>query len=122
MRRVAGQLVEIAESELQILVGMMEAKIVTDREAEQTFGDCNSLENLKTVLVETWGKTLEYLNSLSEADLQENISCHAKWFTSLSLEEVPRAEVFRSIAQHEWYQVGQLVTYCWAMGDNPYEW
>ena len=122
MRRVAGQLVEIAESELQILVGMMEAKIVTDREAEQTFGDCNSLENLKTVLVETWGKTLEYLNSLSEADLQENISCHAKWFTSLSLEEVPRAEVFRSIAQHEWYQVGYLVTYCWAMGDNPYEW
>ena len=53
IRTVAGQLVEIAESELQILVGMMEAKIFTDLEAEQTFGDCNSLENLKKVLVET---------------------------------------------------------------------
>ena len=34
----------------------------------------------------------------------------------------PISEVLRSIATHESYHTGQLITYLWMRGDNPYEW
>ena len=30
-------------------------------------------------------------------------------------------EVLRNIAAHEWYHTGQLVSYLWTRGEDPYK-
>ena len=123
MRTISGLLVEIAQTELQTVAYMTQGgPVMSDEEAQKQFGDCDSLENMTRILKDIRVRTLSYLGTLSEAQLQEPLVSHAKWFSSLGLSSVPRAEVFRSIAQHEWYHVGQLISYLWAMGDDPYSW
>jgi uncharacterized damage-inducible protein DinB len=38
------------------------------------------------------------------------------------LATLPRAELVLNIADHEYYHVGQLTSYPWFRGDNPYHW
>jgi len=122
VRTIAGQLVEIAATEMQTVTALTEDRVVTDAEAEEQFGDCVSLVNLTRVLAEVRECTLQVLDSYSEAELQEYVSVKRAWFATMLLPEAPRAEIFQSIAQHEWYHVGQLVSYLWIRGDNPYRW
>ncbi len=122
MRTVGGQLEEIAATEVQI-VGWMRDKRHVPYEEASDFGDAlKTLEGLRSVLASTRAKTLAYLDSLSETDLSMPIPFPPKWFESLRLPAVPPSEAFRSLAAHEWYHVGQLVSYLWFRGDNPYKW
>ncbi|MEX2242250.1 MAG: DinB family protein [Fimbriimonadaceae bacterium] len=85
-------------------------------------GDTDSLAGLKEVLRTVRAGTLEFLGSLSEEELATPAPFPERWFESLRLPSVPLSEAFRSIAQHEWYHTGQLVSYLWARGDDPYKW
>jgi hypothetical protein len=122
VRTYAGQLFEIAAVEMQTIASLTERKQVFDKESAEIFGDCSSLSNLLRVLKETRHRTLQVLDSYSESQLAEQVGMAHPWFVTSALAEVPRSEVFISIAQHEWYHVGQLVTYCWIQGDDPYNW
>ena len=95
---------------------------MTDAEAEAEFGDTNSKFNMVTMLTSVREGTLEALASLSDAQLEESIAFTRPWFGTAGLPAAPRAEIFRSIACHEWYHVGQLVSYLWTRGDDPYKW
>ena len=117
MRTVAGRLVEVAITEMQIVLQLTDGKWMPDDDAKQIIGDCHSLDNLKHYLQEIRNATLVYLASLSEADLTEGVKVR-----TMGLPTIPRAEVFRTIAQHEAYHVGQLTSYLWMRGDNPYHW
>jgi uncharacterized damage-inducible protein DinB len=122
MRTIAGQLVEIAATEMQLIARLKEGRQISDAAAKEMLGDCNSLDNLQRALFDVRHQTLAYLDSLSEVELAEEVSFDGGWFGSLMLPTVPRAEIFVNIAGHEWYHVGQLTSYMWARGDNPYDW
>ncbi len=122
MRTVAGQIVEIIATEIQLIALLKEDRSISDPEAEAIIGDCGNLDNLRSALIESRQQTLAYLDRLSEEDLAEEIAFEGGWFASLMLPTVPRAEIFVNLADHEWYHVGQLTSYLWARGDNPYHW
>jgi len=44
------------------------------------------------------------------------------WFGAFWQPELPHAEIFLNLAEHELYHVGQLTIYRWSRGDNPYSW
>ncbi len=122
VRTFAGQLFEIIEPELEAVYFLIHGRRMSDDEIVAEVGDMRSVANLKNALLETRAKTLELLDSYTDAQLAEVIPITHPWFIASGLPQAPRAEVFISIAQHEWYHVGQLVTYFWTRGDNPYEW
>ena len=122
MRTISGQIVEIVSTEMQIIALLREGKQISDEEALEIIGDSNDLQNLRRALLETREKTFDYLDSLSGEQLTEEVPFDGGWFASLMLPIVPRAEIFLNIADHEWYHVGQLTSYLWALGHDPYEW
>lgn len=122
MRTISGQLVEIAATEMQLIARLKDGRQISDEEAQEIIGDCASLGNLRRTLIDVRQQTLDYLDLLTQPDLAEEIAFDGGWFASLMLPTVPRAEIFLNIADHEWYHVGQLTSYLWAHGDDPYEW
>jgi len=120
MRTVSGQLVEIISTEMQLIALLRDDIDISDEKARKIIGDCNDLQNLKAALDRIRADTLTYLATLSEGDLAEEVAFGGGWFGSMDLPTIPRAEVFVSIADHEWYHVGQLTTYLWCQGINPY--
>lgn len=122
MRTVSGQVVEIVGTEMQLVALLKEGRWISDPEATEIIGECGNLDILRTSLIDFRQQTLDYLDSLSEADLAEEVPFDGGWFASLMLPTVPRAEIFLNIADHEWYHTGQLTSYLWTRGDHPYEW
>lgn len=122
MRTISGQLVEIIGTEIQLIARLREGKQLSDDEAREIIGDCRDLSNLQRALADVRQQTIEYLDSLSEDELHEEVEFDAGWFASLMLPTVPRTEIFLNIADHEWYHVGQLTSYLWARGVDPYSW
>jgi uncharacterized damage-inducible protein DinB len=119
MRTVAGQLVEIIATEMQLVAELERASVPSDDQVREWLENWRELETLTKALNEVRAHTLEYLRSLSEFDLEQPIGFSRSW-TGLST--LPRAEVIVSVAAHEWYHVGQLVSYLWFRGDDPYKW
>jgi uncharacterized damage-inducible protein DinB len=111
MRTVSGQLTEIAITEMQILASLKDHRYISDEDAKRTIGDCDSLDDLKRALEDSREHTMDYLDSLTPDELEKQMS-QTKSFRSN----------IEGIAFHEYYHVGQLTSYLWAMGDHPYEW
>lgn len=122
MRTVRGQLEEIGGTELQILGWVQDRRDLSYKEAVASLEPLTGLAELGAALRSIRSETLAWLDSLSETDLERPVAFPDGWFESLGLPEVPLHEGIRSIAQHEWYHVGQLVSYLWARGDDPYKW
>ena len=122
MRTVAGQLVEIIAVEVPLVPRLKEGRQPTDPEVDAIIGDQHSLENLRRALIDVRQSTLEYLDSLTDDELSEEVRSGEAWFGTLWLPTMPRAEHFLNIAEHEFYHVGQLISYLWCHGDDPYKW
>jgi hypothetical protein len=122
MRTISGQLAEIACDEIQVIAWLKDGTLISNPEADALIGDEGDLDNLRRVLVDVRKDTLAYLESLSEEELAEEVAFEEGWRETLGLPVVPRAEAFISIAEHEWYHAGQLTSYLWARGDDPYRW
>jgi uncharacterized damage-inducible protein DinB len=122
MRTIAGQLVEVAATELQLITQLRDGRWISDPEAAQIIGDCSDLDTLRQALGAFREQTLAFLHSLTPEQLEEEVEFDAGWFGSLGLPTIPRAEVFINVADHEWYHWGQLTTYLWTRGDDPYKW
>ena len=122
MRTIGGQLAEIASTETQLLSYLKDGKELDWKVTNAKFESIGDLVGMKQALEETRAATLEYLDSLTEEQLEALAPMPKGWFESLGREAVPPSEVFRSLAQHEWYHVGQLVSYQWFRGDDPYSW
>jgi uncharacterized damage-inducible protein DinB len=121
MRSISGQLVEIVGSELQVVARLKDGHFVTGDQVREMIGAYEDLDRLKDFLVETRADTLAYLATLSDAELAEAVPIRG-WHESIGLPETPRNEIFVGVCQHEAYHVGQLVSYLWARGDDPYKW
>lgn len=119
MRTVGGQLFEILGKEIELLTYAKAKGRAEWVEIDEL--DIVSVEDWRRTLAETRAGTLAYLDSLTEADLNEPIPFPEGWWEGLCLTAIPMHEVFRSIAAHEWYHTGQLVSYLWLRGSDPYE-
>ena len=95
---------------------------LSHEEAEATLIHDGSISSLQQVLVDVRGATLSYIEALSEVQLAEAVAAGNPWFASFGLKLVPRYDALTSIALHEHYHVGQLITYVWTKGDDPYAW
>jgi uncharacterized damage-inducible protein DinB len=121
MRTLGGQLQEIAATERQVLLLLKEGP---GSDFDSIFRECEreTVAEFVELLRATRAETLALIASLSDEELETPRPMPKGWFEALGLERTPVSEVIRSIAQHEWYHVGQIVSYLWSRGDNPYKW
>lgn len=122
MRTIAGQLVEIASCEVQLIRQLRRVPAVTDADVRVMIGQPDDLAVLKRFLSSVREDTLGYLRSLSDEELEQEAKIEHWSYETLGQRRAIRSEALRGIAQHEAYHTGQLVSYLWARGDNPYEW
>ena len=121
MRTVAGLLVEIIEVEAQLVPVLRTGKELSEGELGGIVGDQSNLDGLKAALASVRQGTLAYLETLDERDLAAEVSV-PQWYGAYWPKLGPLGEHFRNTAEHEFYHAGQLITYLWASGDNPYDW
>lgn len=119
MRTVGGQLKEIATTETQIMRWLRDG-VKEPFEAVEAECERNSLADYVSLLNEVRESTLAWIEA--EPDVDAEIAMPEVWLDGLRLSRVPLREVLASIAMHEWYHTGQLVSYVWARGDDPYSW
>ena len=118
MRTIAGQLVEIIAVEAPLVPYLKVGYQLTEAEVEAIVGDAQDLTKLLLVLTQVRQGTLDYLNSLTEEELSEIVPSGNPWFGTLWLPAMPRSEHFLNIAEHEYYHVGQLISYLWYKGEE----
>lgn len=121
MKTIGDLLIEISGAELQVVAVLKGQPEIGDEDVKRLVGDPGSLAAILGFLRSVRTETLEYLDSLTEEDLAAEVDLKG-WHESIGLETVPRGEILRSVAQHEAYHTGQLVSYLWASGDDPYQW
>jgi uncharacterized damage-inducible protein DinB len=73
----------------------------------------NALERVRA-------ETLAYLNDRTEADLEASLPVPEEWRQFMG-ETIEPEEIVRWVTRHEYYHLGQLITYRWILGDNPYK-
>ena len=66
-------------------------------------------------------ETLAYLKDAGEDKLQAPIPVPAEWRQYFAGDTIEPEEMIRWVTRHEYYHLGQLVTYRWILGDNPYK-
>lgn len=122
MRTVQGQFVEMISTERSIL-DRLEGIPSGDPEVEDApLWAAESIPDLIDLLNETRARTLHLLAGYTDENLGKSVPTSEGFAQYLCLDAVPAAELFRFIARHESYHAGQLVSYLWARGDDPYGW
>ena len=65
-------------------------------------------------------ETLQYLRETSEEKLETPIAVAEDWRQYMGAELEPE-EFVRWISRHEYYHLGQIISYRWIQGNNPYK-
>ena len=121
MPSIADLLLEIANKVKEVPVWLQSGEW-PDGDPDAFDVESATVEGIKSAFGALRTQTYAYIDSLSQADLDELVQCPQKWWEALRLTACPRSEVIRNIAAHEWYHTGQLITYLWIRGDNPNDW
>lgn len=121
MRTVGGQLLEIASKELELVAWLKTGEWPEDEDNAFDLSTA-TVASIRETLRELRAATHSYIDSFTEAQLEELIPCPERWWEALLLTECPRSEIIRNISAHEWYHTGQLISYLWMRGDDPYDW
>jgi uncharacterized damage-inducible protein DinB len=121
MRTCQGQLVEILSTEHDLL-SRLRGESVDFRATEDRYRAMSTLTELTDALHALRAETLSMLDSATEEWANADAGVSASFAEWLQLPTVPRIEIFRLIARHESYHAGQIVSYLWARGDDPYSW
>jgi uncharacterized damage-inducible protein DinB len=123
MRTVHGQFVEILATEVSVQIVIAGEPRRDYAEIEQPFLELRTILGLIQGTDATRAKTLELLDACTDENLNANVQVSESFASWLGTpREVPKSELFRHIARHESYHAGQLVSYLWARGDDPYGW
>jgi uncharacterized damage-inducible protein DinB len=122
MRTVQGQFVEMISTERAITDRLQGKESGNPDEEDAPLWAAKTVAELVQLLDETRALTLQLLDQTSEEDLHAQVQVSAGFASYLGLETVTAAALYSFIARHESYHAGQLVSYLWARGDNPYDW
>jgi len=121
MPSIADLLLEIANKEKET-IPWLQTGVWPDGGPDAFDLESATLEDIKAAFATLRPQTYAYIDSLSQAELDELVQSPERWWEALRLTACPRSEVIRNIAVHEWYHTGQLITYLWIRGDNPNNW
>ena len=120
MRTVGGQLAEIVSTEGQF------NEVFTGKPFD--FGGrydevkaMDSLQDVLEVLSSSRELTLSRIEAASAEFLDDEVPIDSTWFEAGGLSMLPRIEILQALPMHEWYHTGQLVSYMWIKGFNPYD-
>ena len=122
MRTIKGQINEIIGTEIQIMDRLLGKPRHPYSEIEEDLDSLNTVKDLLEMLAKVRAETLQFLDSRTEEELGESIEVSADTASYMELEHVPLSEMIRYLVRHESYHTGQLVSYLWAKGNNPYTW
>jgi uncharacterized damage-inducible protein DinB len=122
MRTIKGQIIEIIGTEIQIMDGPLGKPRHPYSKIEEDLDSLNTVKDLLEMLTKVRAETLEFLDSRTEEDLAASVEVSADTASYMELEHVPLGEMIRYLVRHESYHSGQLVSYLWANGNNPYTW
>ena len=64
--------------------------------------------------------TLVWLEDATPEDLAKAIPIPESWWPYMGREKIEAEEFIRWISRHEYYHLGQIITYRWIQGHNPY--
>jgi hypothetical protein len=65
--------------------------------------------------------TLAYLRDATEEQLQTAQPVPDEWRQYFPEDAIEPEEMIRWVSKHEYYHLGQLISYRWILGDNPYK-
>jgi len=94
----------------------------TDEELDQPLEKIKTVEGMINALDETRKQTLDYIDSLTEQQLTAPFKVSQSLAEELQLTDPPAIELLRYVVRHEAYHTGQIFSYIWASGDDPYLW
>lgn len=66
-------------------------------------------------------ETTTFLRSAADGQLTKPVSLPESWQQYFKGATVEPEELVRWVARHEYYHLGQLITYRWLLGHNPYK-
>ena len=119
IRRLFMDIMTTEQSILERLRGLPRS---TDEELDAPYLSIKTVAGLLEKMAAVRDDTLGYLDTLDEAELAGPSPHWKSWSDGLQLNPTPVSEVLRYIARHEYYHAGQLFTYLWMRGDDPYAW
>lgn len=122
MRTIQGQFVEILSTEQSITDRIKGSESIPYQDREKAFWEIETLAGIIAAMNQVREETLSLLSSLSDQELERQVTVSKDFSDWLELPEVTTSEMFKFLARHESYHVGQLVSYLWMRGDNPYSW
>jgi uncharacterized damage-inducible protein DinB len=122
MRTYRGQLLEIGATERQIH-GLIRDGIKPDWQPlfDSLVSACGNLQALMSALNADRAESLKTLQKLGDDGLEELVPLPNTWHDWFGVTEISKADLFRWILQHEYYHLGQIVSYNWHRGDDPYK-
>lgn len=122
MRTVQGQFVEMISTERAITDRLRGVASGNPDEEDAPLWAAKTVADLIALLDQTRALTHQLLDQTAEEELEAKVQVSQGFAGYLQLETVTAAALFSFIARHESYHAGQLVSYLWARGDNPYDW
>lgn len=120
MRTVKGQMVEILVTE-QDLLARITGVAGTDPSQDDALMAL-PVSELREMLRQSREETVRVLFDAGEEGLNREVEVSEGFQGYLELERVTVGDLFWHLVRHESYHSGQLHSYLWARGDNPYDW
>lgn len=81
--------------------------------------DKSNITDLLAAMSEIRKTTVAYLESVTEEQLETPMPLNAEWQGYFGVDSLEPEELLRWIVRHEYYHLGQIITYQWQRGQNP---
>ncbi|MBC8063214.1 MAG: DinB family protein [Chlorobia bacterium] len=122
MKSYRDLLIEIGATELENMAALRTGKATWNEQIDRFGGRGPDVESVLNDLAKARQVTIDYLEGVSEAELQAPCPLPPEWQENYGgLTAIEPEELIRFTARHEYYHLGQIITMRWIQGHNPYE-
>jgi len=119
MKTYRAILKEIGAMEVESAIFLQTGRVPEWSEAESKVSE-GPLPALRESLTEIRRETLSLLDGADDRWLETPVDIPTEWVKFMGDSNIERQEFFRWIVRHEYYHLGQIVTYRWIQGVDPY--
>lgn len=120
MKSYRDQLVEIGATEAESIAFLTTGKIPEWKDLEAEVVGATVDEYLDS-LGALRRKLFDVLDGLSDSQLSEALEVPRHWLEFVGDTTIEREELFRWLTRHEYYHLGQIISYRWIQGFDPYQ-
>jgi hypothetical protein len=120
MKNYRAILVEIGAMEAESSTYLRTLRIPDWAEAESAVHGQTASEVMAS-LDEIRQTTLSYLRDVDDARFLQTLPIPVEWESHFGTREVEPEEFLRWIVRHEYYHLGQIISYRWIEGNDPYQ-